>query len=160
MPKRKGNRDKQSALVSKPVDQITLLHVHYVRMHDESDELTLAMKFSDGSSIPVDRPCRICQTTSFGPFIYIFDLDVRMGNEKLYIELENGWKELSEYRLEMSYFRALSGQHKLEETGSEGHSLKDYFHMQHCFLFGIRFGSRFSFFIPGKSLRKISDKNE
>ena len=153
MSKRKNNRNSQKVPIEHPVDPILQLNVYYVRMHDANHELTLVMKFDDGDVIPFDGTERICDTNSLSPFIYVSDFDVRLGKGKLYLQYEEGQKALGNYRLEMSYSIPIYGQQNLEELGTESHSLVGYFHQQHCFHFGIRFSSKFNFFVPGKSLK-------
>ena len=111
------------------------------------------MKFSNGYLLPFDEVERTYHDTSPSPFIYALNLNIRIGKGKVYLDCENGWKELSEYRLELSYPSSIYGQHKLEEIASQGRSLKEYYNVQHGFLFGIRFGSRFKFPVPGKMRR-------
>lgn len=149
MPRRRNNRNNQTARAEAHTDEVMSLCVYYVRIHDESDKLKLSMKFGDDYSILFDESQRIYHSNSRSPFIYKVELHVRMNKEKVYLACENGWKELGEYRLKMLYPGTIYGQQKLE-VGSEGHSLKDYFHAQHCFHFGIRFGSRFQFMLPGR----------
>jgi hypothetical protein len=151
MSKRKNNRKIQTVPTEHQVDPILQLNIYYVRMHDANAELTLMMKFEDGTIILLDDTLRICDTSSLSPFIYLRTLDVRMGKRELYWQLPEGQKMLRNHRLEMSYRRSIYGQQNLEELGTQSHSLKNYFYQQHCFHFGIRFSSKFNFFVPGKS---------
>ena len=160
MSKKTNKRRNQTALVEALSDQVVRLRVYYVRIHDESNRLTLTMKFNNYYYVRLDESRRICHTNSLNPFIYTFDLDVRMHKGKLYLHCEDGWKELDEYRLEISYPGTVYGQFKFEEIGNQRHSLKEYYDMQHCFLFGIRFGPRFHITLPGKMNRRASDENE
>ena len=134
-------------------EPVVQLRVYYIRIHDENTKLTLTMKFSNNYLLPFDELQRIYHAISPSPFIYALNLSVRMTKGKLYLDCENGWKELGEYRLEMSDPGSIYGQHKLEEIASQGRSLKEYYNVQHCFLFGIRFSSRFKFPVPGKMRR-------
>lgn len=151
MSRRKNNRNNQNERAEPEPDPILKLNVYYVRMHDTKHELVLVMNFDDGTTIPFNNIERICKTNSLGPFFYVTDFEVRMGQGKVHFQLENGQKPLGSYRLEMSYFGSIRGQQKIKELGDENHSLKYDFNQQHYFHFGIRFSSKFNFFVPGRS---------
>ena len=153
MPKNRNYHNNQMTPVTDCDGPVVQLRVYYMRIHDENTKLTLTMKFSNGYLLPFDEVERTYHDTSPSPFIYALNLNIRIGKGKVYLKGQQGWRLLDEYRLEMSYPGSIYGQHKLEEIASQGRSLKEYYNVQHCFLFGIRFGSRFKFPVPGKMRR-------
>lgn len=161
MSRRKKPQNSKSAPVERTLlaDEVVPLRVYYVRMHEESHELTLMMNFGDGNPLPFDEVQRLYHTSSFSPFIYTIDLDVRMGKEKLYLQYKNGQKAIGEYRLEMICPGTIYGQQKVEEKRTEGYLLHDYFNVQRCFHFGVRFNSKWKSTVPGRILQRISNEN-
>ena len=160
MPRRKENQNSKSVPIegTPGADEVVPLRVYYVRMYDESYELTLTMKFGDNDPLPFDEVERLYYTSSFSPFIHTIDLDVRMGKGGLYLQYVNGQKIIREYRLEIICPGTVYGRQKVEEKRSEGHSLNGYFNVQHCFHFGVRFNSKWKSTVPGRILQRISNE--
>ena len=137
------------------------LRLYYVRMHEVTDEVKLKIDFGNKIHFIFEHRKQMDRRSSFSPFIYILDLLLQMDNEILYVQHEGRMKPIGEYRLEMlrpSIYGPVDITHT--EKGSEGHSLKDCFDGKHCFLFNIRFSSRFTTYAPGKNLQITNGSNK
>ena len=136
-------------------DSIPSLNIYYIRIHDPWHSLTIRMKFGDGITFQFEPGRPMNPMNASGPFIYILQLNLSMILNKLYVQHEDILKPVDAYRLQLLHPLSVIGNSVHEEKDDRVHTLKDCFDRGHCFLFDIRFGSRFKLNAPGRTLSSI-----
>lgn len=137
-------------------DGIHQLRLHYVRLHDIEDKLTVKIDFGNGTKLTFNEEKRLNNRNSFGPFIYILDLVLKKDNsEQLYVQFNRSWKEIDQYHFEISRTFIKIGSITHNEKGNETHTLSDCFQNKYHFIFDIQFSSTLTSPLPGKNLYKL-----
>jgi hypothetical protein len=131
------------------------LRVYYIRIHDVTNSVTMKMKFGDGITFQFEPARQMNRINPYGPFIYAVNLNLLMSKDKLYVQHEPSLRLVNAYRLQMSYPVPVLGHCVFDEKDDRVHTLKDCFDKQYCFLFDIRFSSKFKLNAPGRILSNI-----
>ena len=126
------------------------LRVFYVRIHHKTDQLRPRMKFNEEKKLPFDEEEALVPTEGLGPFIYRLRLTLQMSNEQLFVLHNNHEKSGCKYNLEMHNAKSWTSAWSHDEKGDRKHSLEGYFDKGYCFMFGVRFSSKFKSHVPGR----------
>lgn len=152
--KRDGNIPEIPIERNRFPDRSLSVRVYYLRIHDLNDNLTMRMKFDDGITFQFVQG-RMNSINTFGPFIYAVDLNLLMNMDKLYVQDDSSLKLVHAFMLQMLYPVPVWGHCVHEEKDNGVHTLKDCFDKRYCFLFNIRFSSRFKLTARGRTLSSI-----
>jgi hypothetical protein len=136
------------------------LRLYYVRIHDAKDKLEVQADFGNKIKFLFDKGRQLDQRNSCSPFIYILDLLLKMDNTgQLNVWHEGHWKQIGLYYLEVSRAFVKVGTITYNEKEIQEHTLSDCFENKYHFLFDIQFSPKFNTHLPGKNLRKMTNKN-
>lgn len=154
------DHDRSKHIARNPsMHQILPLRLYFVRIHDESNELTIKMQCEGGIKFQFNRAMPLNRMMTYGPFIYTLDLVLYMHNRNLFVQYDGGYRPINIYSLKISCPAALYRSHTFDESENRRHSLQNYFGQQHHFLLGTQFVSQSNFSVPGRILSRIDHRN-
>lgn len=154
-----NDQDRSVNIARNPlIDRNLPIRLYYVRIHDESDQLTLRMQCEGGMKLQFNRGIPMNRMMTYGPFIYTLDLVLYMHDANLFVQYEDVYRPMNTYSLKIVCPAVLYRSYTFEESENRRHSLQNCFDQQHHFILGTQFTSQSNFPVPGNILSSIEHR--
>lgn len=152
------NNDENRLLELSPTKFKTYrMRLYYVRIHHTTQMLNLKLHFDNHLSLRFNEEIKLFNKNNVGPVFYSLDLNINIDNcGQLYIQNNDQFKSINEYRLNCSHVTTFGKTLIHEERQDVGHSLTEYLADENLFLFDIRFKLCYGYQLPGKNTYKLS----